>query len=164
MEYQGTKEELDALMLGEAAGTAARFAVGFYGAQYILFPVLCGLLIIVSLFSVGTAAILGLLILVACVLWVLDCASNAGRKPEVGYNLFFYKGMEGQQLISLTAIQGDILNPEMNLGEWMEWRDSLPLGLHQYAGYGPYVLYAEFLTKEPKPGWFDRHSKFFKKY
>jgi hypothetical protein len=81
MEYQGTKEELGALMVGEAAGTAARFAVGWYFGKFILFPIVLVILVLLGLVFGANGEAIGIVLLVGiCVFWVLWAfVSNLSR-------------------------------------------------------------------------------------
>jgi hypothetical protein len=78
--HQKSRTELGALMLGEAIGTAARFAVDWYFAKYIFFPIIIGLVLVAALIfgpNVGAFALLA--IIVVCVLWIVIAAGNSFR-------------------------------------------------------------------------------------
>ena len=80
-QYKGTREELGALMIGEAIGTAANVAVKWYLTKYIIFPILiAGVLVVYWLFGEKAAAIVFAAIPVICVLWIAwICVSSAPR-------------------------------------------------------------------------------------
>jgi hypothetical protein len=68
MEYQGTKEELNALMTGEVIGTAARAAFDFYVIGPFLACCLVGLALLIFWCGWWTLAILGALIVLLVLL------------------------------------------------------------------------------------------------
>lgn len=149
-EYQGTKEELAALMIGEVAGTTARFVVDWYITKYVVFPILIGILFVVSLFST-TAAAIGLVLLVAiCVLWILlACVQGVqtacgGNKQKIGWRVETYD----EPLIHVFPFDGENYNPAMTFSEWIDWRNDLPSNLQKHAS----GAYAERFAHNPDPG------------
>jgi hypothetical protein len=84
MEYQGTKEELNALMTGEAIGTAARFVVDYAFGYYILAPILLGLVALGGLcFGGKFLAWALLLIIVGCLAAIAGGGARARASAEL---------------------------------------------------------------------------------